>query len=153
MDLVEELHRIAAALAKNDIRYAVCGGLAVTIHGAPRTTRDIDLVVDGSQIEEVLEAVRPLGYRFAAAPMVFDRATAKERRVQRVTRVEGEHSLTLDLLAAGGFLGPVLEGRQRIDLPQGPLWVVSREGLATMKRVAARPQDLRDLELLGIGDG
>lgn len=153
MDLVEELHRIAAVLADHDIRYAVCGGLAVTIHGAPRTTRDIDLVVDDSQVEAVLEAVRPIGYRFAAAPMIFDRATPAERRVQRVTRVEGEQSLTLDLLAAQGFLEPVLAGRQRVDLPRGPLWVVSRDGLATMKRAAARPQDLRDLELLGLDDG
>ena len=153
MDLVDELHRIGNALQEAGVSYAVCGGLAVTIHGAPRTTKDIDLVVDPNEIDSVLEMVRPIGYRFAAAPMVFDRGTAHERRVQRVTRVHGEHALTLDLLAGEGYLEPVLAGRRRVDLPAGVLWVVSRDGLATMKRVAGRPQDLRDLELLGLDHG
>ena len=103
-------------------------------------------------IEAVLEAVRPLGYRFTAAPMTFDRDTPTERHIQRVTRIDGHHALTLDLLAGEGYLEPVLSGRQKVELPAGALWVVSLEGLATMMRIARRPQDLRDLELLGLDD-
>lgn len=150
MNLVDELHAVAATLEEAGVEYAVCGGLAVTMHGAPRTTRDIDLIVAPDQVDEALEAVRPLGYRFAAAPMMFDPGTPKQRRIQRVTRVEGVHALTLDLLVGGGYLAPILDDRRRVELPAGPLWIVSREGLATMKRAASRPQDLRDLELLGL---
>lgn len=45
MDLVAELHAIAAAIGGAGLRYAIVGGLAVTIHGAVRTTKDIDLLV------------------------------------------------------------------------------------------------------------
>lgn len=152
MNLVDELHRIAAALEGAGVRYAVCGGLAVTVHGAPRTTKDIDLIIDAEQVDAVLELLHPLGYRFRAAPMVFDRGAEAERTIQRVTRVEGHVALTLDLLVGHGYLEPILAGRRRVDLPRGPLWVVSRDGLGQMKRLAGRPQDLRDLELLGLAD-
>lgn len=153
MDLVGELHRIGHALGAEGVPFAVCGGLAVTIHGAPRTTRDIDLVIGDGELDRVLETLRPIGYRFVAAPMVYDRGTETERTLHRVTRIEGAHAYTLDLMEARGFLEPVLAGRFEVALPAGRLWVVSREGLATMKRVSGRPQDLRDMELLGLDHG
>jgi len=33
-------------LQKQNIRYLLCGGLAVSIYGIPRTTADIDLLID-----------------------------------------------------------------------------------------------------------
>lgn len=34
------------SFSKNSIRYLIVGGLAVNLHGVPRTTQDIDLIVD-----------------------------------------------------------------------------------------------------------
>lgn len=45
MNLVDELHAIAAALTEAGIPYAVCGGVAVTMHGATRSTKDIDVLL------------------------------------------------------------------------------------------------------------
>lgn len=39
-----------------------------------------------------------------------------------------------------------------IELPEDRLWVVSLEGLAEMKRLAGRPQDIADLQRLGLDD-
>jgi hypothetical protein len=38
VNLVDELHAIAGALRALGVPYAICGGIAVTIHGATRTT-------------------------------------------------------------------------------------------------------------------
>lgn len=152
MNLVDELHAIVAALHRESIPYAVCGGVAVTIHGATRTTKGIDLLVRREDVERVLDAIRPLGYAFAALPMTFDAGTPRQRHVQRVTKVDGDHHLIVDLLLAeaafDGFLGDVLT----IDLEPGPLCVVPRETLIEMKRLAARPQDLADIEKLERAD-
>ena len=43
MLIIEELFRIVDAFAANQLEYAVCGGLAVAIHGRPRLTVDIDI--------------------------------------------------------------------------------------------------------------
>lgn len=149
MNLVDELHAVAAALAAAGIPYAVCGGIAVTAHGAIRSTKDIDLLVLPGDVARVLETVRPLGYAFAALPMTFEAGTARERNVQRVTKIDGKEHLLLDLLLAEGPLAGMLDDRVEVQLARGALSVVSRDTLIQMKRFAGRPQDLADLEKLG----
>jgi hypothetical protein len=153
VNLVDDLHAIAAALETAGIPYAVCGGVAVTIHGATRTTKDIDVLVRRADLAHVLNAVRPLGYAFAALPMTFDAGTPRERHVQRVTRIEGDQHLVLDLMLDEGALAGFLDDRITVELPEGPLRVVSRTALLAMKRMAGRSQDLADLEKLEGDDG
>lgn len=124
----------------------------MTIHGATRTTKDIDLLVAEADVEQILDVVRPLGFRFAALPMTFDEGTQRERRVQCVSKIDGTHHLVLDLLIADERLRECLDQRQALELAQGALWVVTRDCLVKMKRDAGRPQDLADLERLEADD-
>ena len=152
MNLVDELHAITAALERAGIEHAVCGGVAVTVHGATRSTKDIDILIGPDDVPAALDAVRPIGYVFAALPMVFDAATERERHVQRVSKIVGDEHLALDLIVADASLVGLLEGRLEIVVPEGRLWVVSREALLQMKRLAGRPQALADIMKLEIGD-
>lgn len=45
LDLKQELEMLVEALGEAAVPFAVCGGIAVTIHGAPRLTDDLDLLV------------------------------------------------------------------------------------------------------------
>jgi hypothetical protein len=148
MNLVDELLAIAAALESEEIPYAVCGGVAVTIHGATRTTKDIDLLVRRDDVARILDAIRPVGFASVDLPSTHDAGTAQERSFQRVTKLEGEHSLVVALMVEEGALAGFLADRIVIELPEGPLHVVSREALLRMKRLAGRIQDLADLERL-----
>ena len=153
MNLVDELHAVASALVTAGVRHAVCGGIAVTVHGATRSTKDIDILVEPAHLQPALEAVRPLGYVFAALPMVFDRGSERERHVQPVSKiVAGEH-LVLDFLLAEASFAGFLDGRTELTLSEGPLVVVSRDVLLRMKRLAGRAQDLADVEKLEATDG
>ena len=153
MNLVEELHAIAAALRSAGVRYAVCGGVAVSAHGAPRSTKDIDIIIAPEDVPRALEAVRPLGYAFPALPMTFDAGTERERNVQRVSKLQGRDHMLLDLLLANGSLAGALDDQLEVQLPEGPLAIVSRATLIRMKQLAGRAQDLLDLERLERGDG
>lgn len=148
MNLVDELYSIASALTAAGIRYAVCGGIAVTLYGATRSTKDIDLLVSPDDVQRALDLVRPLGYVFAALPMTFDEGTERERHVQRVSKIEGSEHLLLDLLVADAAFEGALDDRVEVQLPSGPMTVVSRAMLIRMKRLAGRAQDLADLEKL-----
>lgn len=153
VNLVAELHAVCAALVRAKVRHAICGGVAVTIHGATRSTKDIDILIAPADVDTALEAVRALGYKFAALPLVFDEGTARERHVQHVSKVEsGEHLVLAFLLEKAAFAG-LLANPVEVPLPEGPLWVVSRQVLLDMKRMAGRHQDLADLEKLEAGDG
>ncbi|HWO25723.1 MAG TPA: hypothetical protein VNO30_43590 [Kofleriaceae bacterium] len=65
--------------------------------------------------------------------------------VHRVSRLVGAQILTLDILEGSGVLAPVWNAREQVDTARGSVWVVSRQGLITMKLAAGRPQDLADL--------
>lgn len=148
MNIVDELHAIAAALRGAGVPYAVCGGIAVTAHGATRTTKDIDIAIERRHLAAALAAVAPHGYTIPAAPMTFGAGTPQERHVQRVNKIVGNQHLVLDLLLAEAAYAGVLDDRIDIPLPAGPITFVSRETLLRMKRMAGRPIDLADVAKL-----
>jgi hypothetical protein len=152
VNLVSELHAIVAALKAAGITYAVCGGVAATAHGAIRSTKDIDILVAREDLPAALDAIRPLGYAYPALPMTFDAGTERERDEQRVTKIEGKEHLLLDLLVAEAAFAGALDDRVEVDLPEGPLAIVSLPTLMRMKRLAGRAQDLADLEKLEAAD-
>ena len=152
MNIVDELHAIAAALRAVEIPYAVCGGIAVTAHGATRSTKDIDVAIAREHLTAALAAIAPLGYNIPAAPMTFGAGTAQERHVQRVNKIVGSHHLVLDLLLAEAACAGVLDDRIDVVLPAGTITFVSRETLLRMKRLAGRPIDLADIEKLEESD-
>jgi hypothetical protein len=151
VNLVTELHAVAAALVRAGVRHAICGGVAVTIHGATRSTKDIDILVAPADLDRALDAIRPMGYKFAALPLVFDQGTAHERHVQRVSKIDAGEHMVLDFLLERAAFAGLLANAVEIVLPEGPLWVVPRQVLLDMKRMAGRPQDLADLEKLEAG--
>ncbi|OGS49588.1 MAG: hypothetical protein A3K65_09360 [Euryarchaeota archaeon RBG_16_68_12] len=56
---MSEFEDVLAALNRSRVRYLLIGGLASVLHGVPRTTVDIDLVLDPKK-ENVRRAVRAL---------------------------------------------------------------------------------------------
>ena len=57
MNLVTELHAVCATLVRAQIRHAICGGVAVTIHGATRSTKDIDILIAPTDVDKAMDAV------------------------------------------------------------------------------------------------
>ena len=153
MNIVDELHAVTAALNAAAIPYAVCGGIAVTVYGATRTTKDIDIAIARADVARAVAAVVPLGYNIPAGPMTFGAGTTHERHVQRVNKIVGSQHLVLDLLIAEAAYAGVLDDRIDVALPEGTITFVSRDTLLRMKRLAGRPIDLADIEKLEGGDG
>jgi hypothetical protein len=150
LDLIAELEALVAALDAEKVDYALCGGLALAVHGYPRATKDIDLLVRAESSERIMRIASRLGFDLAASAMTFGAGTKNERIVRRVTKadVESKELLTLDLIEAGELFEDVFRSRLKVEWSGRILTVVSREGLSTMKRVAGRPQDVADLAKL-----
>jgi len=141
-DLFEELRSVVTAFDAAGVAYALCGGVALAVHGAPRATKDIDLLVEPAEFEHVREILRGCGYQFDALPMHF---AASGLDIRRVSKIMDRDLFTVDLLLVNEALTKIWLERERTSFDGRPLWVVTREGLITLKLTAGRPQDLADV--------
>lgn len=148
LDLKQELEALVGALGEASVPFALCGGIAVTIHGAPRLTDDLDLLVPATSIAATKQVAATVGFDVPAAPMVFSRGTPRERTVHRVSKLDEGELLTLDLIVVAGAFEAVWNDRVVVEWEGRRVPVVSRAGLLTMKRMAGRPKDLLDIAAL-----
>jgi len=144
MDLFEETRALLSELGRKDAPYALVGAVALAIHGAPRATTDIDLLVPAEALELVIDVAHGLGFDVPAMPMKFSDGL----EIRRFSKIEGEDLLTLDLLLVNANLTSIWEERISVETEFGPVSVVSRSGLIQMKSWAGRDQDLADIRRL-----
>ena len=144
MDFFQELKDITVALDAGEVDYALCGGVALAIHGVPRATQDIDLLVRPEDLSRFREIARACGFVLESFPMDFSSGIT----IQRFTKLIDGQPLMLDALLVGGPLDRAWEGRQVAEIEGGRVRVVSRESLIALKLAAARPQDLVDVQRL-----
>jgi hypothetical protein len=142
--LLEELTSMVAALDAAGVEYALAGGLAVAVWGAPRATQDIDLLVRPEALDQAVDAARARGFVLPALRMTF----SDGMEVQRVSKVDAGALLSVDFLLVGPPLEPVWQSRTKLAIATGPIWVVSRDALIQMKLTAGRPQDALDIQRL-----
>ena len=147
------------ALERSEVRYVVVGGLAVVLHGHPRLTGDVDLVVDLSPAEatKAIDSLTGLGLR-PRAP-VDPRSFADEATRNRWIRDKG-----MRVFSMWDPRNPLREVDVFVDHP-GPfdgLWsraevvalestrvrVASIGDLITLKRLAGRDVDRLDIQAL-----
>jgi hypothetical protein len=146
LDLLEELRNVIAHIDDAGVPYALCGGLAMAVHGYPRATVDIDLLVMVDDVARVDAAVRPLGFVVPAEPMTFQGGVVEIRRVSKI-HASGQ-VLSLDLLLVTTPLQSVWEGRETMEWDFGKISVVSRDGLISLKSLRGSGLDQDDIKRL-----
>jgi hypothetical protein len=144
--LDRELKALVEKLNERDIPYALCGGLAMAVHGHPRATIDIDLVAFRGSATNVEKVARELGYTLPAGPMHF---AAGRVTINRVTKTDlgDEDFLPLDILT----YEPSIENEIETELREWEgvkLHVVSRKDLVKLKQLRDSQQDRTDIDKL-----
>lgn len=148
MDLREELNQLIESLNQEQIPYALCGGMALAVHGHPRFTQHLDLLIQESDLQRLIEVAERLGYRDISGWLRFNTGTDRETKLYRLLKPFGSENLMLDLICVTSQFEDVWHGRTQFHIAGQPLTVVSRNGLRTMKQISNRAQDLVDLEKL-----
>ncbi len=157
---VRSLEAIFRALNTARVEYLVVGGLAVVAHGYVRTTDDVDLAI-GLQPENIIRALRALidiGFVMAIPVRPEDFADASLRETWRrekgmlvLKMLSDRHPSTpVDIFVYEPFDVSAEFAKARMESLSDDLQVpvASLDCLLAMKRDAARPQDLADIDNL-----
>lgn len=150
VELYDEFFELIETLAQENIEYAVCGGIAVAFHGYARFTKDIDILIRDEDLERILAAIRPIGFIIEGGRLRFGVAASQEREIYRISKADGTDLLTLDLVIVNPLLEAAWNTREEFEILGRLVKVVSLDGLAEMKSLAGREQDILDLKMLGV---
>jgi hypothetical protein len=143
--IYDELKGVLEALETSRVDYALVGGLAVAVWGAPRATKDIDVLIQPADLSRAKDLVRARGFTLEALPFSFKDGT----EIRRVNKVDPAGNLmTLDFMIVDANLAEPWRSRVRLPFEGGFVTVVSRDALIGMKARAARPQDMMDIQNL-----
>ena len=148
LDLFRCLHR-------RDVRYLLAGGLAMNLHGVPRTTMDVDLVLalDEANLDAFIECARDLGLK-PQAPVPLESLLDPEARR---SWIEQKHLIAFALAGSPGtptvdvLLKHALDfddafGRTLVqEVESVPIHVASLDDMITLKQNTGRRQDEDDI--------
>ena len=150
LDIYFEFLQLVEQLNRRAIDYALCGGMALAVHGLPRATIDIDLLVKSESVNDIFSLASELGYVIRGKDLSFANGAVEIRRVSKIDRESGD-LLSLDLLLVTPELNEVWDERIETVWENRVLSVVSREGLIRLKRLRSSGQDSDDIEQLQNG--
>ena len=137
------------------VQYLVAGGLAMNLHGVPRMTMDVDLVLalDDENLDAFLRCARELGLQ-PQAPVPLESLRDPE---QRRSCIEDKHLIGFALAGAPGTPTVDILLRHALDLPAAlrraiiqtvddvPIRIASVEDLIISKHNTGRRQDEDDV--------
>ncbi len=145
MVLNKDFREFIALLNAYQIKYLVVGGYAVTIHGYPRFTNDIDIWfwIDKSNAENLIKALKDFG--FGSLNIEIEDFLHPNKVIQL-----GYPPNRIDLLTSisGVEFDECYPKRVNVDIAGIKIDFIDIESLKKNKKASARHKDLNDLENL-----
>lgn len=144
--LLAPLRAIASVLLAREFPGVIIGGVAASLLGRPRFTRDLDAVVLNADLH-LVELVGRLG-NAGIYPRIADALDfARESRVLLLRHADSsvDVDLSMGLLP---FEEAAVQNRQLVEVEGITLPLPQVEDLIVLKAVAHRPRDLEDIRSL-----
>jgi hypothetical protein len=146
-------------LDQQQVEYLLVGGLAMVLHGVPRLTMDVDLVVAlrPDNLERLIRAARTLSLTPSVPVQIEELADPAKRAAWMrekgmlafPLRSPEASSPTIDVLIGARLdFDAAYSRRVKADLEGTPIWVAAVEDIIAMKQETGRAQDQADIALL-----
>lgn len=148
-----------SALERRQVRYVLVGGLAMNLHGVPRTTMDVDIVIalDVKNKDAFLAASRDLKLR-PVAPVTIEDLFDPQKRREWVT----QKNMIVFALCPADIQGPTVDVlidspidfddalKRSVHRDVGGVKVIlaATEDLIRLKENTGRAQDIADIDHL-----
>lgn len=142
--MLNQLRGVYSSLHKHRVKYLTIGGIAAILHGVPRATFDLDILIESTpeNAQRLLDALLDAG--FGTASLV----TAEQLLAHEITIFRDRVQIDVQTSTKGIAFEEAWERREVMQYEQQEFHVLSRDDLIASKRAAGRPKDLEDVRLL-----
>ena len=128
-----------------EVKYLVIGGFAVSVHGYPRSTKDIDISIELAEdnADKMVHVINEFG--FASLRLTKDDFTKRDFITQL-----GHEPVRIDIIndLDGVIFEEAWNNKKVIVMLGEPVNFIGYEELLKVKAKAGRPQDLADIDKL-----
>ena len=142
--MLNRYQAVFKSLHSNNVRYLVMGEIAAILHGVPRATFDLDIIIEPSSenAEKLLKALIDAGMRTAELTSVDDLLS------HEITIFKDYILLDVQTRNPGVDFLSAYKDKRIMFVGGQEFYVMSRTHLIKSKRAAGRPIDLQDAEAL-----
>lgn len=142
--MLNRLQGVFRSFQRHDVKYVVIGGIAAILHGVPRATFDLDILIEATpdNAQRLLDALLDAGLGTAALTSPGD-VLANE-----ITVFKDRMRVDVQTSTPGLRFAEAWSHRKTVAYQGQEFFILAKEDLIRAKRAAGRPVDLEDVRLL-----
>lgn len=146
--MLNRLQDVFKSFQKHKVKYIVIGGVASVLHGVPRATFDVDILIkaDDKNAQRLLDALVDVG--FGTATMT----SAKDIVANEITVFNDKVRIDVQTSTPGVSFRDAWKHHKTIVYGGQKFFILSKEDLIKSKRASGRDVDLEDVRLLELSD-
>ncbi len=147
--MLNRLQTVFKSFQQHDVRYVVIGGIASILHGVPRATFDLDILIDATpdNARRLLDALLEAGLGTAAL------TTANDLLANEITIFKDRARIDVQTSTPGITFKDAWSRKETMAYQGQEFYILNKEDLIRSKRAAGRPIDLEDVRLLELPGG
>jgi hypothetical protein len=142
--MLNRLRDVFSSLDKHQVRYLVIGGIAAVLHGVPRATFDLDILIEATpeNAQRLLDAF--IECNLGTAVLI----SASDLLAHEITIFQDRVRIDVQTSTPGLNFMDAWENQEVMEYQGQKLSVVSKKDLIASKKAAGRDVDLEDVRLL-----
>jgi len=142
--MLNRLQDVFKSFQQHDVKYVVIGGIASILHGVPRATFDLDILIEATpeNSRRLLDALLEAGLGTAALTSV-EKLLGNE-----ITIFRDRVRLDVQTSTPGIKFADAWKHRKTVTYQGQDFFILSKKDLIASKRAAGRDVDLEDVRLL-----
>ena len=142
--MLNRLKDVFASLQRHDVRYVVIDGIAAVLHGVPRATFDLDVLIEPTPEN----ARRLLDALLAAKLGTAELTSVDDVLANEITIFRDRVRIDVQTSTPGLTFTQAWRNRVTMTYEGQPFYVAAKSDLIASKRAAGRSVDLEDVKLL-----
>lgn len=146
--MLNRLQDVFKSFQQHEVRYIVVGGVASVLHGIPRATFDLDILIDPTEDNALRLLSALVDARFGTATMT----NAKEILAHEITVFNDRVRIDVQTRTPGVSFQDAWRRRKTVTYHGQDFFILSKEDLISSKRASGRQVDLEDVHMLELPD-
>ena len=146
--MLNRLQDVFRSFQQHDVKYVVIGGIASILHGVPRATFDLDILIEATpeNTRRLLDALLDAGLATASL------TTAQDVLANEITVFRDRVRVDVQTSTPGISFADAWRHRKTLTYQKQEFFILSKQDLIASKRAAGRGVDIEDVRLLELSE-